>query len=111
MIDRSIVCAYLYVISRYGYPPPAENTGIYLEQMKALGFRSVELEGIRREHLLQLYDQRGAINWEVFFETLDLIGFKGVIGLDIGGVESDVGDIDAAYREGAKWLEGCRDGS
>ena len=57
MFDQSIVCAYLYIISRSGYPPPAEHTVTYLEQMKALGFQSVELEGIRREHLLAVCDR------------------------------------------------------
>lgn len=61
MFNPSIVCAYLYVITRYGYPPPAENTELYLEQMKALGFQSVELEGIRHEHLLAVYKRRQAI--------------------------------------------------
>ncbi len=60
-IPASIVCAYLYVISRYGYPPPAENTPAYLEQMHALGFKSVELEGIRRDHLLAMVDRREEI--------------------------------------------------
>lgn len=57
-IDGSIVCAYLYIITKYGYPPPAENTIQYLGQMKALGFQSVELEGIRREHLLDIFNRR-----------------------------------------------------
>ncbi len=55
---ESITCCYLYVITKYGYPPPASNTHEYLRQMKSLGFRSVELEGIRKEHLLQVYEQR-----------------------------------------------------
>lgn len=61
MIDRNIVCAYLYVITRHGYPPPVENTPRYLEQMKALGFQSVELEGIRQEHLLEVHARRDEI--------------------------------------------------
>lgn len=65
MIDSSIVCAYLYIISQYGYPPPAKNTFQYLEQMKALGFKSVELEGIRREHLIEIYQQRNEISSHV----------------------------------------------
>jgi sugar phosphate isomerase/epimerase len=65
MIDSSIVCAYLYIISQYGYPPPAKNTFQYLEQMKALGFKSVELEGIRRDHLLEIYRQRNEISSHV----------------------------------------------
>lgn len=61
MIDSNIVCAYLYVITRHGYPPPVENTPRYLEQMKALGFQSVELEGIRQEHLLGMHARRAEI--------------------------------------------------
>ncbi len=44
--DR-IVSAYPYVITKYGYQSPAKDTRTYLEEMKALGFQSVELEGIR----------------------------------------------------------------
>lgn len=58
MFDPSIVCCYLYPITKYGYPPPADDTVQHLEEMHALGFRSVELEGIRRDHLLGIYEQR-----------------------------------------------------
>jgi len=61
MIDRSIVCSFLYVITKHGYPPPPENTINYLEEVKALGFQSVELEGIRRDHLLAIYNRRDEI--------------------------------------------------
>lgn len=61
MIDQSIVCTYLYIITQYGYPPPAEDTGHYLEQMHRLGFQSVELEGIRRDHLLAMFERRHQI--------------------------------------------------
>ena len=59
--NESITCCYLYIITKYGYPPPAEQTGEYLRQMKNLGFSSVELEGIRKEHLLSVYAQRNEI--------------------------------------------------
>lgn len=58
LFDPSITCCYLYPITRYGYPPPAEDTPRYLDEMKAMGFQSVELEGIREEHLLAMYDRR-----------------------------------------------------
>jgi len=58
MYSKSFVCAYLYTISKYGYPPPAENTATYLREMKDLDFVSVELEGIREAHLLQMCEQR-----------------------------------------------------
>lgn len=58
MYSQSIVCAFLYTISKYGYPPPAEKTATYLSEMKELGFVSVELEGIHETHLSQMYAQR-----------------------------------------------------
>ncbi len=62
---QNIVCCYLYTITRYGYPPPAAGTLQYLEEMKGLGFQSVELEGIRREHLLEVYAMREAVAQKV----------------------------------------------
>lgn len=61
MINRTIVCSFLYIITKYGYPPPPEETPRYLAEMKALGFQSIELEGIRRDHLLGVYDRRAEI--------------------------------------------------
>lgn len=61
LIDPRIVCCYLYPISRYGYPPPASDTVRYLQEMKALGFKSVELEGIREEHLMDVLRNEKAI--------------------------------------------------
>jgi sugar phosphate isomerase/epimerase len=57
-IDPGIVCTYLYIISREGYPPSAEKTCDHLADMQSLGFVSVELEGIRKEHLLGIYENR-----------------------------------------------------
>ena len=65
MLNPSITCCYLYPITKYGYPPPAEETRRHLEEMKALGFRSVELEGIREAHLLAVYAQRKTIREHV----------------------------------------------
>lgn len=61
MFNPSIVCAYLYIISRYGYPPPAAETLLHLEEMKKLGFQSIELEGIREEHISDMYELRYTI--------------------------------------------------
>lgn len=57
-IPENIICCYLYPISKYGYPPHAEGVLGYLEEMAALGFQSVELEGIRESHLLTMYELR-----------------------------------------------------
>ena len=61
MFNRRIVCTYLYIISKHGYPPKAENTLKYLKEMKELGFQSVELEGIREEHLTTVYEMKDDI--------------------------------------------------
>lgn len=61
MIDPRITCCYLYTISKYGYPPAAEDTLKYLDEYKSLGFQSVELEGIRKDHLEKVYKIRNQI--------------------------------------------------
>ena len=70
MFDPSITCCFLYVISKYGYPPPANQVEKYLEEFKHLGFKSIELEGIRKEHLTDMYEQRFSIKNKV--KELDL---------------------------------------
>jgi len=53
-----IIAAYLYIIGKYGYPPSPENGLEHLEEFAAMGFRSIELEGIREDHLNAVYDMR-----------------------------------------------------
>src|SRR5690606_18031996 len=52
--------------------------------------------GNRVEHLAP---GKGRINWPAFFEALRAVQFKGCFGVDVGGAESGIGDITAAYRE------------
>ncbi len=47
----------------------------------------------------------GAIDWELFFATLARIGFRGQLSIDVGGAETGIEDIDAAYRISAERLE------
>ena len=70
-IPDHIVCAYLYVITKHGYPPPAEQTFEHLEEIRNLGFRSIELEGIREQHLLEVYELRHRIKDKL--RELDLL--------------------------------------
>lgn len=58
--------------------------------------------GARVEHLAV---GDGSIHWDRFFETLDRIDYKGSFGIDVGGAESHVGNLDQAYRDAAEWLE------
>jgi sugar phosphate isomerase/epimerase len=56
--NQNIIACYLYLIGKYGYPPPVEQGEQHLEEYASLGFRSIELEGIREEHLGSVYAQR-----------------------------------------------------
>src|SRR5690606_32435451 len=58
--------------------------------------------GQKVEHLIP---NEGKIRWDIFFETLDKINFKGYIGIDVGGDESNIKEIDEAYLTTAKWIE------
>jgi sugar phosphate isomerase/epimerase len=66
LFNERIVCTYLYTITKYGYPPPAGDTLRYVREMKELGFRSIELEGVREGHLAEMYELRHDIQ-----KTLD----------------------------------------
>jgi len=57
--------------------------------------------GTKLEHVVP---GNGAIRWNSFFEELALTGFDGLIGIDVGGAESNIGEIEKAYCETAQWL-------
>lgn len=59
--NKHITCAFLYPITRYGYPPEAKNMSRHIHEMADLGFRSVEIEGIGEEHLKTVYRNRHEI--------------------------------------------------
>jgi len=56
-----ISCCWLYAISKYGYPPSLPDTHRALEDMAALGFSSVELEGVREDNLRAVHGERNAL--------------------------------------------------
>lgn len=55
---RRICCAYLYIITRHGYPPDPAATDTHLAEMSSLGFQSVELEGIHPKSIAAMYERR-----------------------------------------------------
>ena len=79
MYDKKIICAYLYIITKYGYPPPAKDTVKYIREMKDLGFKSIELEGVRENHLSEMYDLRFEIKDELNKLDLSLPYFCAVL--------------------------------
>ena len=70
--SERVVCCYLYPITKYGYPPKAQNTLSYIDEMSALGFKSIELEGIRKEHLQGVYDIRFDIKKKLEDKNLEV---------------------------------------
>lgn len=68
---EDIVACYLYTITKHGYPPRAEEASAHLDEFAALGFTSIELEGIRKEHLNGMYAQSGDLR-----EKADSLGLK-----------------------------------
>lgn len=72
MINPRITACYLYPITKYGYPPKAENTIKYIDEFISLGFKSIELEGIREEHLLTVFDDRKKISGHLKYNNLEV---------------------------------------
>jgi sugar phosphate isomerase/epimerase len=74
-----ISCCWLYAISKYGYPPSLADTRRALLDMKALGFDCVELEGVRRENMMAVYEQRQELKKFCEGEGLRVINFCPVL--------------------------------
>jgi len=52
---------YLYTIFKYGYPHSVDDALRSLSEIRGLGFRFLELEGLGRENLKSLYDRRAEL--------------------------------------------------
>jgi sugar phosphate isomerase/epimerase len=53
-----IACCWLYAITKYGYPPSIPDTFRVLEEMAALGFQYIELEGVGQANTRAMADVR-----------------------------------------------------
>lgn len=56
--NSKITCAYLYPISKYGYPPDIRNTRDHIKEMAGMGFTSIELEGIGKQNIDHLFKNK-----------------------------------------------------
>jgi len=56
-----VSCAWLYAITRYGYPPSFENIKRVYREISDMGFRYAELEAVGRDNLEQLQKGQGQI--------------------------------------------------
>jgi len=56
-----ISITYLYTILKYGYPHPVDDAIKALPEMRKLGFRFIEMEGLGQENLQEFYSRRKEI--------------------------------------------------
>jgi sugar phosphate isomerase/epimerase len=91
-----ISCCWLYAISKYGYPPAIENLFKALTEMAEMGFKYVELEGVREENLMAVYKNREEIKRHCDRLKIKVINFCPVI--------PDIVSLDEDKREKAKEL-------
>ncbi len=52
--DMTIGCCWLYVITKYGYPPSVDDTIKAVREMADMGFHAIELEAVGRDNLKAL---------------------------------------------------------
>lgn len=74
-----ISCCWLYAISKYGYPPSIPDTHRAVEEMAALGFSNVELEGVKEENLQAVHHERKALKKRCDDLGLQVVNFCPVL--------------------------------
>jgi len=75
-----------------------QNLSLALHQLE--GFMPyVHISDTTVEHHQHLPLGEGSINWKVFFDQLKEMKYDGYLGIDIGGDESSVTDLDQAYKD------------
>lgn len=86
-------CCWIYAISKYGYPPSLENTFRVVKEMADLGFKYIELEGVRKDNLLEVYNHRAELK-----NHCDNLGLKVV---NFCPILPDIVSLDEAKRREA----------
>ena len=84
---------YLYTIFKYGYPHSVDAAIASLPEIRSLGFRFIEMEGLGREHLAEMYKRRQEVR-----------GVLDECGLHVHNfcvVDPDMVSVDAAARRRA----------
>ncbi len=93
-----IVCAWMYAIGQYGFPPAIKNVLKAIREMKEMGFEYVEAEGIGYDNLDQVIDQREEIKKICDGEGLKLANFA-VLLPDVISMEQKIRGKAFSYFE------------
>lgn len=88
-----LTACYLYTIDTYGYPPTIEEGLKAIDDLRELGFKYIELEGVGEEHIRAVHAQR-----ERFKHALDE---RGMACVNFCPVFRDLVSLDKAVRERA----------
>lgn len=70
--------AWLYAITKYGYPPSIDNVLRVLEDSVRLGFKAIELEVYGEENLKEFEERRKEIRERVESLGLKVVNFAGI---------------------------------
>jgi len=84
---------YLYTIFKYGYPHSVDDAMRSLGEIRSLGFRFLELEGLGPENLSSLYGRRA--------ELARLVADNGLHVHNFCVVDPDMVSVDPAIRRPA----------
>lgn len=93
-----ICLAWLYAITKYGYPPSLEDIYKSFEDTKRLGFNYIELEAYKIGNLIELEEHK-----EEILEKADALGLKII---NFAGIFPEILSTDPGIREkGLKAME------
>lgn len=73
------LCCWLYAIDKYGFPPSLSDTFKALNEMKELGFKYGELEGVSGNNLNLIYNNRNNIKKHINEIGIEITNFVPVI--------------------------------
>lgn len=73
-----ICLAWLYAITKYGYPTPVDRMLNAFEDAARLGFRYVEVEAVGERNLREVEERRGELRAKLGELGLDLVNFAGI---------------------------------
>jgi sugar phosphate isomerase/epimerase len=106
-----ICLAWLYAITKYGYPTPVDRMLNAFEDAARLGFRYVEVEAVGERNLREVEERRSELRAKLSELGLDLVNFAGIfreiVSPDSSEREKGVGD--AREGRGARRLLRGRD--
>lgn len=86
-----ICLAWLYAITKYGYPTPVDKMLTAFEDAARLGFRYVEVEAVGERNLREIEERKGELRTKLSGLGLEVVNFAGIF--------REVVSLDGSERE------------